>query len=131
MNENLFIKAIKLDEKLLEYCNVRKLIDSVAMISLEKSWRMILEGALFEGRIGNQAVARKIFRNLLNECKTYGPVFFEASKYEEREGNIEAALSICVEGLDYNVKYSPLWFQYLRLYEKIKEEDRYEKFGSL
>lgn len=99
-----------MDEKLSEYCNVRKLIDSVAQIPLEKSWRMILEGALFEGRIGNQAVARKILRKLLNECKTYGPVFFEASKYEEREGNVEAALSICEEGLDYNVKYSPLWF---------------------
>lgn len=85
---------------------------------------MVLEGALFEGRIGNQAEARKIFRTLLNDCKSYGPVFFEASKYEEREGNIKIALEICEEGLDYNVKYSPLWFQYLRLYEKTSEKER-------
>ena len=131
LNENLFIKAIKVDEKLGDYDNVRKLIDSVAHIPLEKSWRMVLEGALFEGRIGNQVVARKIFRTLLNECKSYGPVFFEASKYEEREGHIDVSLQICEEGLDYNIKYSPLWFQYLRLYEKTNEAERYEKFGSL
>lgn len=106
----MFIKAIKVDEKLGDYKSVRKLINSVDHIPIDKSWRMILEGALFEGRIGNQAEARKIFRNLLNECKSYGPVFFEASKYEEREGNIDLALEICEEGLDYNIKYSPLWF---------------------
>lgn len=71
---------------------------------------MVLEGALFEGRIGNKAEARKIFHKLLAECKSYGPVYFEASKYEEREGNIEQSLAICEEGLDYNLKYSPLWF---------------------
>ena len=57
-------------------------------VPLDKSWRMILEGALFEGRIGNQSEARKIFKRLLAECQSYGPVYFEASKYEEREGNI-------------------------------------------
>jgi la-related protein 1 len=95
LNENLFIKAIKVDEKLGEFENIRKLISSVATVTLDKSWRMVLEGALFEGRIGNQVEARKIFAKLLAECKSYGPVFLEASKYEEREGNIEAALEIC------------------------------------
>jgi hypothetical protein len=38
---------------------------------------------------------------------------------------------LCEEGLDYNVKYSPLWFQYLRLYEKYNEKDRVARFGSL
>lgn len=71
---------------------------------------MLLEGALFEGRIGNKAVARQMFRNLLDTCNSYGPIFFEASKYEEREGDIDFAVKICEEGLDYNVKYGPLWF---------------------
>ena len=84
----MFIKAIKVDEKLGDYENIRKLIASVDNIPLEKSWRIVLEGALFEGRIGNQAEARKIFDRLLRECKSYGPVYFEASKYEEREGDI-------------------------------------------
>ena len=106
----MFIKAIKIDEKLGDYKGVRNMVSSVESIPLEKSWRMVLEGALFEGRIGNQAEARKIFKKLLQHCKTYGPVYFEASKYEEREGNIEESLALCEEGLDYNVKYSPLWF---------------------
>jgi tetratricopeptide (TPR) repeat protein len=67
----------------------------------------------------------------MRECQTYGPVYFEASKYEEREGNIEESLAICEEGLDYNLKYSPLWFQYLRLFEKVPESDRQKRFGSL
>jgi tetratricopeptide (TPR) repeat protein len=100
-------------------------------VPLEKSWRMVLEGALFEGRIGNQVEARKIFTKLLQECKSYGPVFFEASKYEEREGNIESSLEICEQGLDFNVKYSPLWFQYLHLYEKMPEKERTKRFSSL
>jgi la-related protein 1 len=131
LNENLFIKAIKVDEKLGDYDSVRKLVSSVESIPLDRSWRMMLEGALFEGRIGNQAEARKIFKKLLQSCKSYGPVYFEASKYEEREGNIEESLVLCEEGLDYNVKYSPLWFQYLRLYEKYNEKDRVARFGSL
>jgi hypothetical protein len=64
LNENLFIKAIKVDEKLGEFENIRKLISSVESVPLDKSWRMVLEGALFEGRIGNQAEARKIFAKL-------------------------------------------------------------------
>jgi len=88
-------------------------------VSFERSWRMILEGALFEGRVGNQRVARKAFRYLFAHCQTYGPIYLEASKYEEREGEIGEALRICEEGLQFNQKYGPLWFQYMRLYEKM------------
>jgi hypothetical protein len=42
----------------------------------------------------------------------------EASKYEERENQIDKAIQICEEGLKYNSKYSPMWFQYMRLQEK-------------
>jgi hypothetical protein len=79
-------------------------------VSFEKSWRMILEGALFEGRSGNKDAARMAFKHLLKNCQTYGPIYLEASKYEEREGEIERALQICEEGLQYNMKYGPLWF---------------------
>lgn len=71
---------------------------------------MRLEGALFEGRIGNITEARKQFKSLMNKCSSYGPIFFEASRYEEREGNILEALRNCEDGLDKNPKYSPLWF---------------------
>ncbi len=79
-------------------------------VSFEKSWRMILEGALFEGRCGNKVGARKAFRYLIKNCQAYGPVYLEASKYEEREGEVEKALALCEEGLQYNSKYGPLWF---------------------
>ena len=67
----------------------------------------------------------------MDKCQTYGPLFFEASRYEEREGCLTESLRICEEGLDFNPKYGPLWFQYLRLYEKMDETVQQEKFDSL
>lgn len=58
-------------------------------IPIDKSWKMILEGALFEGRSGNKLAARTAFQHLLKNCQSYGPVYLEASKYEEREGELE------------------------------------------
>ena len=78
-------------------------------VPFDKSWRMILEGALFEGRCGNKEAARKAFRHLIKNCPSYGPVYLEFSKYEEREGEVEKGVLICEEGLQYNVKYGPLW----------------------
>lgn len=71
---------------------------------------MVLEGALFEGRSGNKDQARKAFKHLFKRCQYYGPIYLEASKYEEREGDIERAIKVCEEGLSYNMKYGPLWF---------------------
>lgn len=82
---------------------------------------MLLEGALFEGRIGNKEACRDLFQYLCNNCTNYGPIYLEASKYEEREGELVEAINYAEEGLDYNLKYGPLWFQYLRLYEKSSE----------
>ena len=118
LNDNLFVKAIKVEEKSRNYENVRQLLSSLKDVPFDRSWRMILEGALFEGRCGNKEGARRAFRYLLKNCQSYGPVYLEASKYEEREGEIEQAIALCEEGLHFNVKYGPLWFQYLRLYEK-------------
>lgn len=110
MNENLFVKAMKVEEKLKNYNGVRDLLSTLKDVSLERSWRMFLEGALFEGRIGNRKAAREAFRYLLKNCQSYGPIYLEASKYEEREGEMEKAILLCEEGLDYNAKYGPLWF---------------------
>jgi hypothetical protein len=68
---------------------------------------------------------------LLKKCKTHGPIYLEASKFEERENFIEHAIDLCEEGLEYNVKYSPLWFHYLKLYEKASEKTREQKFEKL
>jgi tetratricopeptide (TPR) repeat protein len=128
MNENLFVKAIKIEEKSRNFEGIRYLLGGLKDVPFERSWRMILEGALFEGRCGNRETARKAFRHLIKNCQSYAPVYLEASKYEEREGEVEKALIICDEGLQYNCKYGPLWFQYLRLYEKTgcKAKIRYD-----
>ena len=65
-------------------------------------------------------------------CETVGngPVYLESSRYEEREGCIEEALTYCEKGLDFNPKYAPLWFQYLRLYEKASLELRNQRFNN-
>ena len=90
--------------------HVRKLLGTLKEVPFEKSWRMILEGALFEGRSGNKDAARKAFKHLLKRCQSYGPIYLEASKYEEREGDLNRAIRICEDGLQYNLKYGPLWF---------------------
>jgi hypothetical protein len=40
------------------------------------------------------------------------------------------AVEICEIGLDA-INYNPLWFQYLRLYEKVDEKTRTTKFEKL
>lgn len=54
MNENLFVKAIKVEEKVRHFDRVRQLLGILKDVPFDKSWRMILEGALFEGRSGNR-----------------------------------------------------------------------------
>jgi len=131
MNENLFVKAIKVEEKNRNFEGIRQLLAGLKDIPFDRSWRMILEGALFEGRCGNREAARKAFRHLIKHCQSYGPVYLEASKYEEREGEIEKALALCDEGLQYNTKYGPLWFQYLRLSEKLPGESLEDILDSM
>ncbi len=98
LNENLFIKAIKVEEKMQNYANIRSLLSCLREVPFERSWRMLLEGALFEGRTGNREGARRIFRYLFKHCPSYGPIYLEASKYEEREGDIQKALTMCEQG---------------------------------
>jgi len=68
---------------------------------------------------------------LIKRGQAYGPIFLEASKFEEREGELERAIKYTEQGLDYIPKYGPLWFQYLRLFEKSETELREKKFDSL
>jgi hypothetical protein len=77
---------------------------------IDRCWKIILEGALFEGRVGNVKSCRGALSFLMKKCSSYGPVYHEASKFEERIGNHSQSKKICEEGLYYNEKYSPLWF---------------------
>ena len=62
------MKAIKVEEKLKNFDSIRNLLGMLKDVPFEKSWRIILEGALLEGRIGNQDAARKAFEHLLQNC---------------------------------------------------------------
>ena len=59
-SENLFIKAIKLEEKLQNFENIRKMIYKIQndKVSIDKKWKILIEGALFEGRCGNKDQCR-------------------------------------------------------------------------
>jgi len=93
-NENLLVKCIKVMERENDHDAIRKIIKS-------DHWRIQIEGALFEGRIGEVEAARKKFKEACVNTGN-GPVYLEASRYEEREGNLEEAVNQCEEGLDYN-----------------------------
>jgi len=54
LNENLFVKAIKIEEKGKNVDKIRKLFGILKNAPFDKTWRIILEGALFEGRHGNK-----------------------------------------------------------------------------
>jgi hypothetical protein len=62
------VKAIKVEEKGRNFDHIRKLLGALKEVPFERSWRMMLEGALFEGRSGNKDAARKAFKHLLDNC---------------------------------------------------------------
>lgn len=133
LNENLFVKVVKYEEKKDNIGNIRALVDSVKKHcegQVEQIWRVLLEGALCEGRLGYREQARKQFQYLMLHCKNNGAVFLDASRFEEREDQLEEAIDVCEQGLQYNVKHTPLWFQYLKLYEKADEQMRARKFDK-
>jgi len=62
------VKAIKIEEKTKNYSRIRALLAMLKDAPFDKVWRMILEGALFEGRCGNKDATRKAFRFLIQNC---------------------------------------------------------------
>jgi hypothetical protein len=69
---------------------------------------------------------------LFYQCPTYGPIYLEAAKFEERNGYVKRSLQVCEEGLYNNIKYGPLWFLYLKLLERVnfKHESPYGSFEN-
>ena len=126
LNENLFLKKIKTDEREKKYEAVRSSLAQLKNVPLDKSWKLMLQGALFEGRVGNVDSCRTVISFLVQKCRLQGQIFYEASKFEERIGCLDRALRIADEGLDSNDKYSPLWFQYLRLFERTYKGSNFE-----
>ncbi len=68
VNENLFLKKIKVEEKIGEVIEVRRAMALLKTIPLDRTWKIILEGALFEGRIGNVKTSRAAMKYLMERC---------------------------------------------------------------
>lgn len=120
LNDNLFLKSLKIEEKEGNYQEVKKLIASLKNERIEDTYKLLLEGSLFEGRCGNIKAAQKALRFLCKRCYGHGQVFNAAALFEERIGNIEAAIQICEEGLETNCSFGPLWFLLIKLAAKVK-----------
>lgn len=53
---------------------------------------------------------------------SYGPVFHDALRVEERAGNISRAVAIADRGLATVPRYGPLWFGAFHVYERVSYE---------
>lgn len=116
LNENLFLKLVRIEERRGEIVCVRKMTKSVyeaietGKTTIGDVWKLLVESALAEGRCGYREQARKGFAYLMKHLPNNGNAFLEASRFEEREDQLIAAINICERGLDLNTKFSPLWF---------------------
>ena len=73
-----------------------------------------------EARAGNIDLARHILKYLVYNCDTFGAVYLEAIKFEEKWGDgLEYALDLCDKGIKMNPRYGPLWFASIRTLEKV------------
>mmetsp|Transcript_41132 Transcript_41132/g.66247 ORF Transcript_41132/g.66247 Transcript_41132/m.66247 type:complete len:1159 (+) Transcript_41132:364-3840(+) len=120
--EQLLTKAIKHEERMGNLQGARSLLARLRNQSVDKTWRTILEGALLEARAGNIVVARKVFKYLMQHVPWYGPIYFEATKFEEKNEEFERAIAIVEKGLKEIPRYGPLWFNAFRLHEKTEME---------
>mmetsp|Transcript_30586 Transcript_30586/g.42193 ORF Transcript_30586/g.42193 Transcript_30586/m.42193 type:complete len:1186 (+) Transcript_30586:404-3961(+) len=126
-NENLLVKGIKHQERIGNIPAARALLSRLKRVPVERTWKATLEGALMEARNGNGEVARKVFKYLMQHVPWHGPVYLEASRFEEREEDYEKSIQIIEKGLVDNPRYAPLWFAALKAYEKCETIGGLEK----
>eukprot|EP01038_Epipyxis_sp_PR26KG_P011499 gene11499-15404_t len=119
INEALLTRVIKLHERLHHYVEVRGMLSVLKYESIDKVWKSILEGSLFEARTGNIIISRKLFKFLIKHVSWYGPIYFEAFRLEEKENQDIFALQIIKKGLKELPRYGPLWFGLMRIVERI------------
>lgn len=129
LNENLFLKTLKTEEKEGNFEEVKKLIASLKNNRIEDTYKLLIEVALFEGRCGNIKSAQKALKFLCKRFYLYGPVFASAASFEERIGNIEAAIKICEDGLENNCSFGPLWFLLIKLASKADSQYKF-RYGN-
>ena len=118
-NESLLIRAIKHQEKMGKHSNVRALLARLKHIGIDKVWRTVLEGALFEARVGNIIIARRALKYVMHYVPWYGPLYVEFYRLERDHGHLLDALDVVECGLSQIPRYSPLWFCAMRVCEEL------------
>jgi la-related protein 1 len=119
-SEQIFAKLVKVEEKTGSFVVCRRVLAGLRRKSLEKNWKVILEGALMEARNGNVKLARHLINSMIQQCSHFGGLYLEAVRFEEKWGkNLKLALKICEKGNFYLPRYAPLWFAALRINEKL------------
>lgn len=123
-DEVLILRALRLYEKQNRLRDARRLMFSVIseQTNIQKVWRVIFEGAQMEFRAGWSNRARMLYSFLMDNVAWYGPIYLEALRLEEAEGNINNCLKIISKGLQELHRYGPLWFGLLRVMEKLDIE---------
>lgn len=116
-HEALMLKGIKHLERMGDLPTARSLLSQLQCVPINQSWRTMLEGALLEARAGQTHMARRVFKFLLTSAPWYGPVWYEACRFEQRCNHLREALRVAEEGLRQLPRYGPLWFCALRLLE--------------
>lgn len=117
-NESLLLKGIKFHEQRRNRNAARAILSKIQDVPLEKTWKVVLEGALMEARAGNIQVSRKIFQYLMKNSPTHGPIYHEFANFEENQGKEDLAIEILEKGILALPKYGPLWFTLFQYLEK-------------
>ncbi len=132
-HEGLLTKAVKQQEKLHDIKAAREMLSVLKYESIDKAWKGVLEGALLEARVGKSGVARQFFKYLMENVSWYGPIYHEAYRLEEKDGNERQALEIIKRGLSQLPRYGPLWFGLMRIIERqdVRVEKKYWFLGRM
>lgn len=117
-HDSLLPKIVKLLERLRKFDHIRHILSRLKYESIDRTWKLLLEGCLFEARDGNSKVSRRIFKYLMKHVHWHGPIYFEAFRLEEREGREKLAEQIARSGLSELKHYGPLWFGLMRMLER-------------
>ena len=120
VSEQIFSKFLKIEEKSGQLEVSRRVLSGFYRKSVEKYWKILMEGAVMEARCGNVRLARYVIHSLIFQCSHFGGLYLEAVRFEEKWGkNLNLALEVCEKGINNIPRYGPLWFAALRISEKL------------
>ncbi|KAL0211844.1 hypothetical protein RCL1_005470 [Eukaryota sp. TZLM3-RCL] len=128
--ESIILRLIRLNEKFHKFSEVRCLFFKLREENPQKSWRILVEGGLFEARRENLFGARKVFKFLMANVPHQGPIYLDAVKMELKYGTLNHAIKNLIHGLEVVSRYGPLWFFALRVVEFHHSEPLFIKFLS-